>query len=443
MAVLGTVLLIAAGLWSLRPASPGPVATHVPRANLPLPAAVADAPLTAPVVMWVAQATARFEPCGCVAGMHGGLMRRASLTARLPRERVLSLELGGWSGGSRSHEHLRSRFYLRGLAAAGIAAVALGTTDIALGPEKLGGLLAEAQLLGLPIASANLDGLPGCVPAVALTAGGRRFLVTSVVPASTTAGLTSRDPIEAVATQAAESVRQQRDLVVMADLEPDACLALARAVPQIALIIGGRSDHPSPEPIGIGTTRVLWAGNHGKVLGSWAWSQRAAAFELLHDQLPEDPAQRALVDGYQQALAKASFDSDPGHGLRALGSAVFTGSASCFECHAAAAQTHKASLHHHAFAALERKGYQHDPDCLRCHVTGLGEGGYQRGVAAFAEVGCESCHGPGSAHVAAARAGRPADAALPQLSAASCVICHDAENSPHFDYSTYWPRIRH
>ena len=24
-----------------------------------------------------------------------------------------------------------------------------------------------------------------------------------------------------------------------------------------------------------------------------------------------------------------------------------------------------------------------------------------------------------------------------------CVRCHDHENSPHFDYATYWPRIKH
>jgi hypothetical protein len=409
-----------------------------------LPAAIADAPADAPVVLWVAQATARFEPCGCVAGMHGGLMRRSLLTARLPAARVLSLELGGWSGGARTHEMIRSRFYLRGLATAGIDAVALGETELMLGRSMLSDLMAEAALLRLPLVCANLDGLAGCLPSVVVTAGGRRFLVTAVVPADAVGeGLQVRDPAEALATLAGQAAAQHLDLVCLADLPPDACQALARSVPQVALIIGGRSDHPSPEPVAVGSTRVLWAGNHGKVLGSWAWGQRAAAFELLSDTLPEDPAQRALLGDYQRALAAANLDGESGGGMRALGAAAYSGSDTCTACHSDAQRMHQNSRHHQAFAALERKGYAYDPDCLRCHVTGLGEGGYRRGVTSFAEVGCEACHGPGQAHVRAAQAGRPDDARLPTLSPAACVTCHDPDNSPHFDHGRYWPLIQH
>lgn len=443
LAIVAAVLAIAWGVWSLRsapPPPPAPAAMTPP--SLPVPAALADAPAGTAVVMWVAEAKARFEPCGCVAGMHGGLMRRAVMTARLPRERVLSCELGGWIGGGRAHELLRSSFYLRGLAAAGVDAVALGAAEIAVGAEGLAPLLAEARQLGLPLLCANLDGA-GCAAAVAVDVASRRCLVTAVAPPEAAgAGLTVRDPIEAVAMQAAEAVRLGRELVVLADLAPDACKALARAVPQATLIIGGRSEHPSPEPVAIGAVRVLWAGNHGKVLGSWAWGEPAAAFELLHDKLPEDAAQRTLLGAYQLALAGTDFTGDGG-GMRALGQAALAGSASCLDCHANAAAVHAASRHHHALASLQRKGYQHDPDCLRCHVTGLGEGGYRRGDAVFVEVGCEACHGPGSTHNAAARAGRAADAPMPQLSAATCVVCHDAENSPAFAFPAYWTRIQH
>jgi len=429
--------------WLLRPAPPPPAVPPPMIPNLTLPAALADAPPGTAVVMWVAEAQARFEPCGCVAGMHGGLMRRAVMTARLPPERVLSCELGGWIGGNRAHELLRSTFYLRGLAAAGVEAVALGAAEIAVGAERLAPLLAEARRLGLPLLCANLDGA-GCAPSVAVTVASRRLLVTAVAPAEATgSGLTLRDPIEAVAAQAAEASRTGHELVVLADLTPEACKALARAVPQASLIIGGRSEHPSPEPIAIGTVRVLWAGNHGKVLGSWAWGEAVAAFELLHDKLPEDPAQRTLLGAYQVALAGADFAGGDQGGMSVLGQAAFAGSDSCLACHANAARVHASSRHHHALVSLERKGYQNDPDCLRCHVTGLGEGGYRRGESRFAEVGCEACHGPGSTHAAAAQAGRASDSPLPQLSAGTCVVCHDAENSPAFGYSAYWPRILH
>lgn len=439
LAALVAAIVGAALLWP-RPAA---TATEQPAprpAARPLPAAIADAPADLPVLMWAAQAAARFEPCGCVAGMHGGLMRRAPLLARLPAGRVLSLELGGWSGGPRAHEMIRSRHYLRGLALAGIDAVALGSAEAALGGERLGGLLAEAAALRLPAVCANLDGVPGVQAAVELSAGGRRILLTAVLPADAPG---ARDPAEALAALAARAAAQRLDLVCMADLDPDACRALALAVPQLAVVVGGRADHPSPEPIAVGSVRVLWAGNHGKVLGSWAWGRPEAAFELLADTLPEDPDQRALLGDYQRALATANLDREAAGGLRPLGAAGYAGSAACAPCHADAARIHAASRHAHAFQALVAKGYQHDPDCLRCHVVGLGEGGYRRGASIFAEVGCESCHGPGQDHVRAASAGRPGDARLPQLSPASCVGCHDADNSPHFDHGRYWPAVQH
>lgn len=446
-AVLGLIVLAGIGLgWWWLGRSTAPVAIDpVVAATDPLPEAVASAPAALPVVAWVAQAKARFEPCGCVAGMNGGLMRRAGLLARLPAARTLSLELGGWSAGRRAHERLRTGFYLRGLAAAGIDVLGVGGDEAVLGAAELSSQLASPG--SPPAVCANLDagaGMPPWKPWIVIEAAGERHLVTSVVPAGSAGdGLRIRDPAEALATAAIEAGRLGARLVCMADIEPDGCLALAAAVPQVALIIGGRSDHPSPEPRRIGTATVLWAGNHGKVAGWWAWGGTSAAFELIADRLPEHPAQRRLLTGYQQALADARFDMAPAGGLARLGGGGWTGSSACAGCHPAAGQAHAASRHHAALASLQRRGYQNDPDCLNCHVTGLGEGGYVRGAAAYAEVGCESCHGPGGAHAAAAGAGRPADAAMPPVSPSACTGCHDPDNSPRFAYPTYWPKILH
>jgi formate-dependent nitrite reductase cytochrome c552 subunit len=66
--------------------------------------------------------------------------------------------------------------------------------------------------------------------------------------------------------------------------------------------------------------------------------------------------------------------------------------------------------------------------------------------------GCENCHGPGGAHVAA-EAGKDAalQAKLRQLmhldlanaEQAACRKCHDHDNSPEFKFETYWPQIEH
>ena len=110
-------------------------------------------------------------------------------------------------------------------------------------------------------------------------------------------------------------------------------------------------------------------------------------------------------------------------GLRA----TFVGSASCQDCHPHAFAVWDKHVHSSATDALENapppKGRQFDPECMKCHTTGLKHpGGYNDLIANLANwpaaaakpdpkllrkhntelrgVGCESCHGPGSEHVA-------------------------------------------
>jgi hypothetical protein len=57
----------------------------------------------------------------------------------------------------------------------------------------------------------------------------------------------------------------------------------------------------------------------------------------------------------------------------------------------------------------------------------------------FANVQCETCHGPRRAH-AANPSVHPETATLPK---AACAGCHNAQHSPKFDFKTYWPKIAH
>ena len=85
------------------------------------------------------------------------------------------------------------------------------------------------------------------------------------------------------------------------------------------------------------------------------------------------------------------------------------------------------------------------PDCVACHVVGYGD---QSGFASpettrnLADVGCERCHGAGSAH-----ASEPATRKMGRVGNGTpsvvCTQCHDFEQSPDFDYSTRWPLIEH
>lgn len=449
-------IVVAVVWWTGRggpvPVKAEPVAMVSAPAGVPaLPPLLARTPATSPVVTWTADAQARFEPCGCVAGMFGGLSRRAALLARLPADRLLAFELGGWSGGPAAHQRLRTSYYLQGLARAGIDAMAIGRREITLGHVALAAHLAQARQLGLPVLAANLRGGDGAQVGdelAEIVSGDARFAVTAVVPADTSGEeLRAIDPADAVVALLPKLAG--RPLIVLADLDEEGLVALARSVPGIALIVGGAVASPTPAALREGSCRIIHAANHGKTVGWWSWGGEACAYELIADTLPEEPGQRSLVRSYQHALA--GIPEQAATAMTSLGDARYAGDGACIACHGKAADVHAASRHARAFAALERKGYQHDPDCLRCHVTGLGRpDGYTRTAAAaapwLAAVSCESCHGPAGAHVAAMTSGaepKPAAATLPPVSPATCIGCHDAENSPKFAFEVYWMKIRH
>lgn len=456
------ILILAASLaawWFWHAESPATKPSQLlPMVELPpagtpaLPDGIAG---TGVLVVWAAHTGARLEPCGCVAGMHGGLVRRASLIARLPEAQRLVLECGGWSGGSADYQRLRTAAYLQALQRATAAIVGLGAPEVRLGATHLRTLISGDGMPALVCANISYADGSAVVPAfVRRTIAGRDVVVTSVVPNDALGeGLRVSDP--APALMALTRTLAGASLVVLADLAEADLADLARSIPGIALVVGGAVQQPSRSPLAVGPTRVVHAANEGKTLGLWRWGAAVCAFELVNEAVPDHPQVRAAIRAYQEKLA--GMDLAPDERLagmttlsvKRIPGAKFVGATVCTSCHAQAAVTHGASGHARALAALITKGYRHDPDCLRCHVTGLDlPDGFQRRSADapqmhLGQVGCESCHGRGSVHVAERLAGRPASGSLQPVTPATCQRCHDSENSPQFEYATYWERIRH
>ena len=142
----------------------------------------------------------------------------------------------------------------------------------------------------------------------------------------------------------------------------------------------------------------------------------------------------------------------------------YVGSSKCKKCHIKAHRSWKKTKMGQAFETLKpgkaaevkkkfnldpEKDYTQDTSCLVCHTTGHGHaGGYVvpdptdkkavRKAKKLQGAGCESCHGPGRAHVMA-----PAKNRMPFAGEKSCATCHVPEHSPGFTFEEYWPKISH
>lgn len=125
------------------------------------------------------------------------------------------------------------------------------------------------------------------------------------------------------------------------------------------------------------------------------------------------------------------------------GTAHFEGSDACKSCHAPAYAWWKETQHGRAYTTLEKRHKQFNLSCVGCHVTGYAKPGGAAVVQneGLIHVGCESCHGAGSLHVADPDA-EPARGMTKSPAVAVCKECHTPEHSDKFEFDTYVKRLR-
>ena len=74
----------------------------------------------------------------------------------------------------------------------------------------------------------------------------------------------------------------------------------------------------------------------------------------------------------------------------------YLGEKKCKKCHIKEHKTWAETKHANAFECLTDK-YKKDEECLKCHTTGMGEGGFVsvEETPELLGIQCEQCHGPG------------------------------------------------
>lgn len=427
------------------------------------------------------------EPCGCAGldRMKGGMARRQTLFRTLRKQgwEVVGLDVGGLARGFGKQAELKFQTMVEAKRRTGYDAVAFGTTDLRLPAGELAALAAATD--GSPsmfiATNVGLFGFDaGVVPrSKIIERPSARLGVLAVVGKQTRQAI-HNDEIEMVDAESAirqilpELKKKAGYLVLLAHMPTEEAEALARKFPQINLVAtsGGPAEPPAKLSFIEGTktirVEVGEKGMNAVVIGFFNDPKMPVRYQRvpLDARFESSAEMKALLTAYQDQLRTLGW---AGLNIRALPhpqtetNGKFIGSQKCESCHEESTKVWKRTGHSRAFATLENLDppRHHDPECVSCHVIGWHPTKYfpyQNGFVSkektpeLIDVGCESCHGPGERHAAAEMGAdlelqkrlRKAMVVTKEESAKQqCYTCHDLDNSPDFEFESYWPIVEH
>jgi len=427
------------------------------------------------------------EPCGCAGldRMRGGLSRRHTMTASLRAQGwpLVLVDAGGLSNRFGPQALLKFRVSVDAMTRMGYDAIGFGTADLRFPAAELVTLAAGEEGRPSPFVSANV-GLFGLASQLTpqkriVQAGAVKLGLTAILGKKyqreiNNPDLEMIDPEAALAGLIPELRRACDRVILLAHATKEECIALARRFPGLDVVVSADGPPvPPDEPTRIEGTKTLLVEVGQKVkdavvLGLFDDPRQPLRYQRvpLDSRFAPSAEMKALMVRYQEDLQQVGLE---GLGVRPLPhprKAVqgdFVGSQACAACHEAPYAVWKTSRHARATQTLVAQDppRHFDPECIACHMTGWHaqrcypyESGYRNLEATpkLAAVGCESCHGPGGAHVAAEAGNeqtiKEKQQAAMKLSRADakrgiCMGCHDANNSPDFEFEVYWPDVAH
>ncbi len=420
------------------------------------------------------------EPCGCASGQLGGLARRA-FSLQQDRDYDLLIEGGGLVEGDQPAEVLAIQnpletnklMYLMMVLSdrkAPYSAIGLARQDLEIPLETLGEFLSA---FAIPTLSSDLKPKKERKNWPVKPYLDRDFPTGSVRLASLILELPERPAsirktfdLQApqAAWQAAMKGRKAKAFrVLMAHGTMETCRSLAKLTPKPDLIIAinGAHDEPPNQSELVDGVPLVHPGTRGRHLLDVKLARSAGKPQIVDYKLIKlsgsKTAKGAMENSDVRGLLTAHRGEVAANGLReALADLTptpngqkYLGSESCMTCHESAYASWKETRHGKAWKTLETvaNGDRYDwdttryPDCVKCHSVGYGQkSGFinPEKTPGLAAVGCEQCHGPGEKH-----AKDPAVEKTVPFDVATCLKCHNSEQTPEFDYARMWKEIAH
>ena len=443
-------------------------------------------------IIFTGEENGYLEPCGCSKGELGGLSRRHTLINLLRdnSKNCILLSLGDIPREVGRQDEIKMEVTLEALDQMGYFAHNIGEKDINMGLELLSYLshTRDVNFISSNIVFLNTPGLnvrPYVIKEIETEAATESATVKVGILGILSPELVDDDyqnievidPIISLKDLLSDLSEKADILVLLSHAKMDDSIKLAEIFPELDLIISGHGiDEPALYLKRVNNTYIVPVGEKGKHLGVITFTPKrrqggetkhnkayipirkleyyglsqyyglgtqvkepAIAVFPLDERFENSPEIKRLLKIYQQRLKdeellKLVFKSDPPSGF------AFIGNDDCAICHNKIFKHWEETRHASAYETLVKVGHEYDPECVSCHTIGLHYfTGFEtiESTPKMKDVGCESCHGPGSNH----KETQSKD--YGRMSADGCIICHEDEHSPNFQFEEYWQKIVH
>jgi hypothetical protein len=339
-------------------------------------------------------------------------------------------------------QKLKARLIAASYVKMGYDAVNLGPYDLALG---VGFLKSIEKTYRIRFISTNLvDGKGRFLfqPYLVKNVGHRRVAIFGITaPASVPPSASAHviDPVESIKRAIAQIKGKVDFLVALTEQDSAQDRRLAEALPDLNLILRGKSSDFPRDPILIGKTSIFEIGSRGQRVGRIAIDRGETGrprwdVAEMDKAVGEDPGIRAMIAGYNGEVVR----------LFKLGrrQAETLNAEICSKCHEREYAQWQKTAHAKAYTTLVQINREFDPECLRCHTTRFNApGGFSMRdqQAGLRHVQCDACHGRASKHAEHPKQEKPT---RPDVS--TCVKCHTPQQSPAFTerYREYLEKIK-
>ncbi len=285
------------------------------------------------------------EACDCYQDPGGGLLKRSSIIKSTgKKDSFLLLDAGGFSAGGiydsysegRAGDSLRTILTIRGMAAMGYDAAALGDEELQYGGAWI---IKQAKAAGLPLVSANLftkKGKPLASTYVLIKKGDKTFAVTGLTTNeklfSLDTTVTIGDPCKSLSKIWQEMVEHSDYQIILSHLGQEKSEELADSFPKCDLIVNGHRKSDQNPVLLTGKAPLMQFGFQGKSLSFAELVLRGEKLEInrtkwLHvgPQIPDDSSMVSFLQA-EKVESRPVYDlyimSQCPYGIQALSSFV-------------------------------------------------------------------------------------------------------------------------